>query len=224
MSKKNQNEVATEATLSATEKLFEKHGKKIVITLVVLFLLAIGGFTYKYFVLDKNEAAAKELIVTAQSHLSGEAPDYKLALEGDENGAGFLDVIEQYGSTNAGNIANHYAGVCYLHLGDLENAAKYLKEYEEVDGDILAQIINAQNLGLQGDIAVELGKYAEAVELFGKAVKASHNDYTTPYYLYKKALALEAIGKVAEAKTCCENIVKLFPTSLEAREADKLLY
>ncbi len=224
MSQKVQNEVATEVALSATEKFFEKYGKAIVITLVVLLVVAVGGFSIKHYVLDKNEVAAQELIVAAQGHLNGQNPDYKLALEGDENGAGFLDVIEQYGSTDAGNIANHYAGVCYLHLGDLENAAKYLKEYDSVRGSILAEIINAQNLGLQGDVAVELGKYEEAAELFGEAVEASHNDYTTPYYLYKQALALQAAGKVAEAKECCKALLKSFPNTLEAREADKLLY
>ncbi len=224
MSQKVQNEVATEIALSATEKFFEKYGKAIVITLLTLLVVAVCSFSIKHYVLDKNEVAAQELIVVAQGHLDNQDPDYKLALEGDENGAGFLDVIEQYGSTDAGNIAKHYAGVCYLHLGDLENAEKYLKEYDLVRGSVLAQIINAQNLGLQGDVAVELGNYEEAAKLFEEAVEASHNDYTTPYYLYKQALALNAIGKTAEAKECCEAILKSFPNSMEAREADKLLY
>ena len=225
MSKKiqNQNEVAVTEAVSKTEKFFEKNGKKVVIALIAILVLATGGFLYKYLVIDKNEAAAQDLIVVAQQHTEGEAPNYEAALNGDEAGAGFLEVIEQYGSTSAGNLAKHYAGICYLRLGDFENADKYLKEYEPVEDSVMAEIINAQNLGLQGDVAVELGKYAEAAELFKQAVATSENSATTPYYLYKQALALVAAGDNAGAKACCEVLAQKFPNSAEAREAEKML-
>ena len=166
---------------------------------------------------------AAELITYAQENIKGETPNYELALNGDEKGVGFLDVIEQYGSTKVGNIANHYAGVCYLHLGDLENAIKYLEAYDAVGGSVVAEIIDAQNIGLQGDIAVEKGDYEEAAKLFGKAVKTSENEYTTPHYLYKQALALKAAGKIEEAKACCQTLIEKYPNAMEKNAAEKLL-
>lgn len=219
----NQEELVVAEAVSKTEKWFEENGKKVIIALVVLLILVGGSYAYKYFVVDKNEAAASELIVAAQENFAAENPNYELALNGDESGAGFLDVIEQYGSTNAGNIAKHYAGICYLRLGDLDNAAKYLAEYNAVGGSVVAEIIDAQNLGLQGDVAVEKGNYAEAVKLFGKAVDASENNYTAPYYLLKKAAALAAAGEAEAAKACYKSIVVKYPNSAEAREAEKLL-
>jgi tetratricopeptide (TPR) repeat protein len=172
--------------------------------------------------MDKNEAAAAELIVAAQEHFSGEAPNYDLALNGDESGAGFLAVAEQYGSTKAGNIAKHCAGICYLHLGDLENAAKYLAQYKTTRG-LAAEVINAQNLGLQGDVAVEQGNYEKAVALFKKAVAASENNYTAPLYLYKQVLAYAALGNKAEATKCLETLQADYASSTEAREAEKVV-
>ena len=219
----NQEEVVVAEAVSKTEKFFEENGKKVIIALVALLLLVAGGYAYKYLVMDKNEAEAAELIVAAQNHFAGETPNYELALNGDEAGAGFLTVADEYGSTKAGNIAKHYAGICYLHLGDLENAAKYLAEYKAVKG-LAAEVVNAQNLGLQGDVAVEQGDYAKAAKFFKKAVAASENNFTAPLYPYKQGLALAAAGNVEEAKACYKTITEKYPNSAESRDAEKMLY
>ena len=224
MSKKiqNQEEVVVAEAVSKTEQFFEQNGKKCIIALVALLLVVAAGYAYKFLVMDKNEVAAAELLVEAQERFSGETPNFDLALNGDEAGAGFLAVADEYGSTNAGNLAKHYAGICYLRLGDLENAAKYLAKYKAVKG-LAAEVVNAQNLGLQGDVAVEQGDYEKAAKLFKKAVAASENNYTAPLYLYKQALALVAAGKNAEAKACYKAISEKYPSSVEARDADKAL-
>ena len=219
----NQEEIVVAEAVSKTEKFFEENGKKVVIAIVALLLLVAGGYAYKYLVMDKNEVAAAELIVAAQDNFAGETPNYDLALNGDEAGAGFLAVAEQYGSTKAGNLAKHYAGICYLHLGDLEKAAEYLAKYKAVRG-LAAEVVNAQNLGLQGDVAVEQGNYEKAAKLFAKAVKASENNFTAPLYLYKEGLELAAAGKAEAAKACYKTITEKYPNSVEARDAEKLLY
>ena len=218
---KEQEQAVAEA-VSKTEAFFEQNGKKVLLALVVIAALVAGGYAYKALVLDRNAERASELIVEAQERFGVENPDFALALNGDEQGAGFLDVIEQYGSTAAGNLAKHYAGVCYLRLGDLENAAKYLAQYSEVDG-LPGAILNAQNLGLRGDVAVENGDYEAAVKFFAKAVKASDNLYTTPLYLRKQGLALKALGRNAEAAELFEQILADYPASIDAREAEKLI-
>ena len=223
MSKKieNQEEIVVAEAVSKTEKFFEQNGKKVIIALVAFVLVFAGVFGFKVFILDKNEAAAAELMLVAQERLDGETPNYELALNGDESGAGFLEVIEQYGSTKAGNLAKHYVGTCYLRLGKFEEAAKALAEYDAVRNE---PIINAQNIGLQGDVAVELEKYEEAAKLFAEAAEESNNEYTAPLYLYKQALALDKAGKREEAKACAKTIIEKYPSANEAAQAEKLLY
>ena len=218
----NQQEAAVVEAVSKTEQFFQQNGKNVVIALVVVVLLVVGGYLYKSLVIDSNEQKASEMIVEAQDRFAGENPDFALALNGDENGAGFLEVAEQYGSTAAGNIANHYAGICYLRLGDLENAEKYLAQYDAVD-ELAGEVVNAQNLGLRGDIAVEKGEYEAAVALYKKAVAASENIFTAPLYLYKQVLAYAALGNKAEAQKCFEALQSNYPMSAEARDAEKVL-
>lgn len=219
---KDQQEAAVVEAVSKTEKFFQENGKKVVIAVVAIVVVAVAGYLYKSLVVDANAEKAAELIVDAQERFAGENADFALALNGDENGAGFLDVVEQYGSTKAGNIAKHYAGICYLRLGDLENADKYLSMYKPVK-KLGAEVVNAQNIGLRGDIAVEKGEYEAAVALYKKAVAASANIYTAPLYLYKQILAYAALGNKAEAQKCLDVLQADYATTVEAREAEKVL-
>jgi len=210
------------AAMSKTETFFEQNAKAVSYCLLALVVLACCIFGYKKLIAEPRIEKAAELIAQAQDRFAQETPDFRLALEGDANGAGFLDVVEQYGSTPSGNLAKHCAGICYLKLGDLENAAKYLAKYSPVKG-LPGAIVNAQNLGLQGDVAYEQGDYAEAVKFYEKAVAAADNNYTAPLYLRKAGAAEQAQGNKAEAEKYFQRILTSYPASTEAREAEKLL-
>lgn len=221
MTKQNEQE-ALGAAMSKTEEFFEKNSKRVSVALLALFVLAAAIFGYRQLISLPRDRKAAEMIAEAQYRFEAETPDYRLALEGDANGAGFLEVIDRYGATRTGNLAKHYAGICYLRLGELDNAADYLARFKPMKG-IPAQIINAQNLGLQGDVAVEREDYAAAIRLFEKAVASSDNDLTAPTYLRKAALAANAAGNTEQAIAFAQRILDEYPASVEARNAEKLI-
>lgn len=210
------------SAMNKTELFFERNGRTMSYVLLGLIVLAALVFGYRSLVSGPRVEKAAEMISEAQYRFEAETPDYELALNGDANGAGFLDVVRQYGSTPAGNLAKHYAGICYLRLGDLDNAAEYLAKYSPVGG-LPCSILNAQNLGLQGDVAVERGDYAAAVKFYEKAVKASDNNLTAPMYLRKAGMAETAQGNAAAAAALFQRIIDDYPSSYDAREAEKLL-
>lgn len=218
----NQQEAMVAEAVSKTEAFFQENGKKVMLSLLAVVILVVGGYLYKSVIVDGNAEKASELIIEAQDRFGVANPDFALALNGDENGAGFLDVLEKYGSTPAGNLAKHYAGICYLRLGDLDNAEKYLAMYDAVD-ELTAEVVNAQNLGLRGDIAVEKGNYEAAVALYKKAVAASENIYTAPLYLYKQVLVYATLGNAAEAEKCYQTLQAQYPMAVETRDAEKVL-
>ena len=223
MAKKNVAEPETLGeAMNKTELFFEKNGRMMSYIFLGLLILAALIFGYRTLIVQPRAEKAAEMIAEAQNRFDSETPDFELALQGDANGAGFLDVIEQYGSTPSGNLAKHYAGICYLRTGDLENAAKYLAKYSPVKG-IPGSLINAQNYGLQGDVAVEQQNYAQAVKFYEKAVQAADNNMTTPMYLRKAGLAEQAQGNNAAAADYYERILTSYPASMEARVAEKLL-
>ena len=177
--------------MNKTELFFQKNGRLVTYIFLALLVIAALVFGYRSLIAQPRIEKAAEMIAQAQARFEAENPDFELALQGDANGAGFLDVIDQYGSTPSGNLAKHYAGICYLRTGDLENAAAYLAKFSPVKG-IPGALINAQNYGLQGDVAVEQQNYAAAVKFYEKAVAAADNNMTVPMSLRKAGLAEQA--------------------------------
>lgn len=225
MNMANQNAAEQETLGSAmnkTELFFENHAKTLSYVLLGLIVLAALVFGYRSLVVAPRAEKAADLLAQAQARIETPTPDYALALEGDENGPGFLEVASRYGATPAGNLARHYAGVCYLRTGDLDNAEAFLAKYKRVKG-LPGSLVNAQNLGLRGDIAVERGAYAEAVKFYDKAVAAAENDLTCPMYLRKAGLAERALGNRKQAAEYFQRILDRYPASFDAREAEQLL-
>ena len=212
----NYEEVVTE-TVGKTEQFFENNKKLITWVLVALIVIVGGYFANKYLVAQpRAEKASAEMFAAIQNF---GAEEWQVALDGDGNYAGFLEVIENYGSTPQGSLAAHYAGICYLNLGDKESALAYLQKYDATSG-APAEIVNAQNLGLQADLVADGGDMAKAAALYRKAVKASENSLTAPYYLKKLGLAEEALGNKAAALAAFQKIADEYNTALEARDID----
>jgi tetratricopeptide (TPR) repeat protein len=212
----NYEEVVTE-TVGKTEQFFENNKKLITWVLVALIVIVGGYFANKYLVAQpRAEKASAEMFAAIQNF---GAEEWQVALDGDGNYAGFLEVIENYGSTPQGSLAAHYAGICYLKLGDKESALAYLQKYDATSG-APAEIVNAQNLGLQADLIADGGDMAKAAALYRKAVKASENSLTAPYYLKKLGLAEEALGNKAAALAAFQKIADEYNTALEARDID----
>ncbi len=213
-------ETMGEEAMTKTEHFFENNGKKMIYAIVALLAIAVAVFGYKSVIVEPKMEKATAMLYKAQVLLESETPDYALALAGDETTPGFLEVAQEFGSTPSGNLAKHYAGICYMHTGDMASAAKYLAQYKPAKG-LVASVINAQNYALQGDVAVESDDYSAAVALFRKAAAASDNQLTAPAYLFKAALASIAAGDTTSAKTIFAEISAKYPGSEESYKADK---
>ena len=209
-------EVVTE-TVGKTEAFLEKNQKLVTWVLVAIFVVIGGYFANKYLIAQpRAEKASAEMFAAIQNF---NAEEWQVALDGDGNYAGFLEVIDNYGSTPQASLAAHYAGICYLKLGDKENALEYLAKYNATKG-APAEIVNAQNYGLQGDIVADGGDLKKAAALYRKAIEASENSLTTPCYLKKLGLVEEAMGNTAAALAAYQRIADEFGTALEARDID----
>jgi tetratricopeptide (TPR) repeat protein len=86
------------------------------------------------------------------------------ALNGDGQYWGFLKVIDKYGGTEAGNLANFYAGSCYIKLNDNTKAIKYLKKFSTS-----SKPVQARAYRLMADAYADLGQNKDAFEYYKKA-------------------------------------------------------
>lgn len=209
-----------EGAIGKTEEFLQNNMKPLLIVLIVAVLLVGGYFAYRYLVQEPKMQKAADAMYTAEMLFM--QADYSAALNGDGVNDGFLNIVDTYGSTPQGRLAAHYAGVCYMQLGQYDDALIYLQKYNTRKG-APAVVINAQNFGLQGDVYAQQGNYKKASELYDLAVKEGDNVLTTAYYLKKYALANEKLGNIQEALKACNRIKTDYANSFEARDIEKMI-
>lgn len=201
--------------VSNSEKFIEKN-KKIIITIISVVVLGIAAyFLYQNFVVAPRENNVQEELFAAQKYFEQE--DFKKALEGDGKHAGLISIIEEYGSTKGGSLANYYAGNIYLRQGEYKKAIEHLSAYKGDD-----KIISIQTKALIADAYVELGELDKAISNYKDAIK-SENIMTTPFVLLKLGQVYEMQKNNVEALNCYKRIKTEFPASQEYREIEKYI-
>lgn len=213
-------EVQIEEAISKSEKFLQENGKKL-LTALCAVVIVIGGY-FGYEQLVKAPKAEKAIASIYNAELSFGKGEFELALNGDQNNAGFIEVADKYASTAVGNIANHYAGICYMKLENYNEAIVALSKFKDVKG-AEASIINAQNKGIIGDAYSQLKDYNKAISYYEKAISISDNSLTSPYFLMKAAGVYKTLGNNAKALECYETIKNKYFNSIEARDIDKYI-
>lgn len=217
--KKNQkvdNLIEVESALTKSEQFLEANQKLIAIFIGAIVVVAGGYLGLNKFYLEPRSVDAQEQLFMAQNYF--EKDSFNLALNGDGNNPGFLDIIDDFGSTDAGNLASYYAGISYLNTGQYDNAISYLKKFDTDD-----LLLGPISLGAQGDAQLELGKTDQALDLYTEAYKMNENELTTPVYMMKAGELLESSDKNAEALKLYEMIRQKYPETTEGRSIDKYI-
>jgi len=204
-----------EETLTKTEQFLEENYKPLLIGLAVVVVL-VGIFWLGRMYLSKKNEEAQAQMYQAQKYL--ELDSINLALNGDGNYLGFLDIAKEYKFTKAGNLARYSAGICNLHLGNYEEAIEYLEKYSKKD-----KVIGSIAIGATGDAWVELGDTEKGISKYLEAAAYADNSFNTPLFLMKAAELYELNGKYSDALKLYERIKEEYPTSTEGSSIDKYI-
>jgi tetratricopeptide (TPR) repeat protein len=204
-----------EQTLTQTEHFLEENYKTLLITLGVIVVL-VGIVWLGKLYLNKRNDEAQSQIYQAEKYL--EMDSLKLALNGDGNYLGFLDIAKEYKLTNSGNLARYSAGICYLHLGKYQDAIDFLNKYSKKD-----KVIGSLAIGATGDAYVELGDLNKGIAKYLEAADYAKNSFNTPIFLIKAAELHELSGKYSEALKIYERIESEYPESTEGTSIEKYI-
>src|SRR5690349_19189505 len=106
---------------------------KIVFGVVGALLLVVAGyFGYQYYVGSQDEQAQREMFQAVryfEKYIDAGHDSLNIAMKGDGNNLGFEDIINDYGMTKAGNLANFYAGAISLKQGKFKLARLYFEDF-----------------------------------------------------------------------------------------------
>ena len=205
-----------EEALTKTEQYIEDNQDKLVkiVGVIVGVIALVIGFNNFYLKPLEKEAQ----IDMYMAELYFQKDSFDLALNGDGQYLGFIDVADEYGWTKSGKLANYYAGLCYLNLGEFENSIEYLEDFSSDD-----IVLSTLALGCIGDAYMELGDADNALNSYKDATANSDNEFTKPIYMFKQAMIHEQNGDYDGALEIYNDIKLNFPTSREANGIEKYI-
>lgn len=223
-SKIEQGTPTMEQTLNKQEAFFLKYKKAIVVAVVAVIVIIAGSIAYNTFYAGPREDKAATAMAKAQELFA--AQQYELALKGDKSFEGFLQVASNYSGTDAANLANLYAGLCYANLDKWQDAVKYLDQFSTQDDafispSAMAALGNAYAHTKQIDKAVSCLK--KAADMANSEAKDDVNISVAPTCLMQAARLLESQNKNDEALSIYKEIKTKYVKSYYNSEIDKYI-
>lgn len=200
-----------EQQVSKTEAFFEKNKKAIIIAVVAVIVIVVGAILLNnyYFEPRANEASTE----LAKSQELFDQQQYDKAL------AGFQKVAADYSSTDAGNLANLYVGLCQANLGKWQEAVNALEQFSGSND----QMVSPAAEGALGNAYAHLNQLDKAVEHLKKAAKQADNNSLSPTFLIQAGEILESQGKKADALKLYQEMKEKYFNSMQYSTIDKYI-
>ncbi|MEX0747870.1 MAG: tetratricopeptide repeat protein [Rhodothermales bacterium] len=170
---------------------------------IVLVAVAIVGYV---FYQSRQSERANELL----GQIVGlyEQGSYQEALDGTDDRVGLLEIADEYGSTDAGNLAHFYAADALFQLGEYDRALEHFDEFDKSE-----DFIGASAIAGQAAVYENKGEYSRAGDHYRRAALHFENELNSPQYLLDAGRSYELAGDFAEAQEVYEMIRDDYPES-----------
>ncbi|TAH18686.1 MAG: cytochrome C biosynthesis protein [Cytophagales bacterium] len=208
---------ALQQGLSKTEE-FAKSNQKLVMGAGIGLLVVIAGVLFFQWNSESKNAKAQKELFPAQFYF--EKDSVKKALAGDNSNTtiGLEAIADEFGGSKGGDLAKFYIGVAKLKEGKFDEAIEKLESFSP--NDLLLQ---ARVYSLIGDAYMEKNDLGNAISFYKKASDYNANEFFTPAYMAKLALAQELNKDLSGAADTYKRIIDEFEESSEKANAQKKL-
>ena len=176
---------------------------------LLVLVLAVPG--YMYYHQQQSRQANEKLGQILPAYEQG---NYGQALNGSGQRAGLLTISEEYGGTQAGNLAAFYAANALYEQGEYDRALTYYRRFEKSN-----DFIGASAYAAEASIYESRDEYEKAASTYEKAASQYKNKLTAPRYFLEAGQAYEDAGNYSAAKQAYKEIKEKYP---EADEAEKV--
>jgi tetratricopeptide (TPR) repeat protein len=168
-----------------------------------------------FFLWRANKAVDEEKASVMLSRITPtyQGSDWRKAVDGDMNRRvqgepvrGLKEIVGQYGSTTAGNMAKVYLGNCYYYLGKLDSAREVFESVSAAQPLVKASVDAGK-----AAIFEEKGNKEEAAKLFVSAAMADETNPLNADYNYAAARNYEQAGKKDDAVKIYRKVIAEYP-------------
>lgn len=224
----NNNEQKATFDVSVKSEAFFQKNKKIISGVIIAVIVVVAGWIcYGQLVSAPRAEKASTALAKGQQYFNAE--QFDKALNGDGTGfAGFKSIASDYSSTDAGNLANLYAGLCCANLDKWQDAVKYLEAFS-AQGDAMVSPAAIEALGNAyahvGQVDKAISKLKDAASKADSKAKDGVNNSLSPSFMLQAAQLLESQNKTDEANKIYLDIKKKYTSSalVQSNEIDKYI-
>ncbi len=217
ISKRELKEDALITTYAKATTWYEHNKKNISIGLVSVAALVIIAVVYINNRNANNEKAGTQLGEIFQYYDNNQ---FLLAIDGvpERNIVGLRSIVDNYGSTKAGELARFYLANCYYQLGRYDEALKQFEDFSA--GEPL--LVTSRLAGI-GACYEAKSEYADAASSFEKAAMKYPSDVGAAELLNNAARDYAKVGNKERALELYKKIKKDYPKSTVARDVDRFI-
>jgi tetratricopeptide (TPR) repeat protein len=208
------------ASFNKVRSFYDVNKKYISYGITALVLIIIASYVYMRNRNANGEKAATELgkVYSIYDAGANDARQYKVAIEG-QPGRGIMGlkaIAENYGGTEAGELARFYLANSYYNTGMVDEA---LREFEKFSGG--EKLVKASAVAGEAACYESKGKYSDAGSYYEKAAGMVSTNPSAPDYFASAARCYAKAGDKDKALNVYQRLKKEYPTSQEARDAER---
>ena len=212
-------------TASRSEQWIEKNSKPLFYGLVLVAVAILGSLGYNTYVIEPTEKEAANELAFPRKHFNqantvsvGVDSLLNLGLEGADGKYGFTDIATTFSGTDAGNLANYYAGLSYLKLKQYDKAIDYLSKFSSSDA-----LLGPTAIGAIGDAFADINQLEDALNYYENAANKTANNYSTPLFLHKAGITAMELKEFSKALSLFKKIKSEYPTSFQGRKIEQYI-
>ena len=196
---------------------YETYKKQISIGITAFVVVVIALVVFFKNRADNNERAFTALAAIHQVYDSGQ---FQQAIDGvpAQNLAGLKSIVDNYGGTKGGDLAEFYLADSYFQLGKYAEA---LESFESCSSS--EELVEASRLAGIAACHEALGQFADAGSYFEKAAGDELTEGTAAEHLNNAARNYALAGDKERAVEILKRLKKKYPTTTYGREADRFI-
>ena len=200
-----------------SQEFIDEHKQKFILGIGALAVIILAIVWYSNKKAEDNLLASAQVFQVIPIYEQGQ---YQKAIDGEPGTqlVGLKNIVENYGSTDNGELAKIYLAHSYYALGEYENA---LESYSDYSGN--SKLHKSTALAGVAASYEMLGKYSEAAINYEKAAKAFEIDSQTADFLLNAGINYIKSGEKSIAKSVLELVKNDYKTTTAAREVEKYL-
>ncbi|MEW6510592.1 MAG: tetratricopeptide repeat protein [Bacteroidota bacterium] len=218
--KLSKRELKTDALVTTYVKattFYEQNKRPISIGVTALAVIILATVVFFKNRADNNEKAAIQLSGIFQAFDAGQ---YRTAIDGvpEKNIPGLKSIVENYGNSEAGELARFYLANAEFNTGNYAEALAQFRACSVSD-----EMLEVSRLAGMGACYEAMGDHASAAEYFESAATSYSKDVSAAENLSHAARNYGEAGEKDKAIELYRRIKKNYPTTTFAREADRFI-